>query len=122
MHFETNIEKAAKENIFFRKVLHTGKYSQLAVMSLAPGEDLGEEKNDSVDQIFFFIEGKGEAIIDRKATPVNPGDISFVPAGTVHNFRNSGLDCLKFCTIYSPPEHQNGAIHETKADAEGAQR
>lgn len=118
MSFETNIEKAAKENNYFRKVLYTGKHSQLVLMSLAPGEDIGEEKHEDVDQILFFVEGKGEAIIDGTATPVAQGDVSFVPAGTVHNFRNSGLDSLKLYTVYSPSEHPDGTVHTTKAEAE----
>jgi mannose-6-phosphate isomerase-like protein (cupin superfamily) len=118
MSFETNVEKAAKENNYFRKVLYTGKHSQLVLMSLAPGEDIGEEKHDDVDQILFFVEGKGEAIIDGTATPVGPGDVSFVPAGATHNFRNSGIDSLKLYTVYSPAEHPDGTAHATKAEAE----
>jgi mannose-6-phosphate isomerase-like protein (cupin superfamily) len=121
MSFQINIEKEAKENNFFRKVLYTGKNTQLVLMSLAPGEDIGEETHNTIDQIFYFVQGQGESIIKGEAKPFSVGDIVFVPAGTLHNFRNTGIDSLKLFTTYSPPNHPDKTVHETKEDAEKAE-
>lgn len=121
MSFQVNIEKEAKENNFFRKVLYTGKHAQLVLMSLAPGEDIGEETHDTVDQFFYFVQGNGESVIEGKASSFVTGDAIFVPAGTLHNFRNTGTEALKLFTTYSPPNHPDGTIHKTKEDAEKAE-
>ncbi|MFH1509859.1 MAG: cupin domain-containing protein [Candidatus Nealsonbacteria bacterium] len=121
MSFQVNIEKSAKENNFFRKVLYTGKNAQLVLMCLAPGEDIGEETHNTIDQFFYFVQGKGELVIKGKANPFSEGDAIFVPVGTLHNFRNTGTESLKLFTTYSPPNHPDGTIHETKEDAEKAE-
>lgn len=120
MPFHENISQLALENNNFRKVLHTGEYSQLVLMSIAPGEEIGEEVHD-VDQILFFVEGEGEAVIDGKTSPVNEGDVVFVPNSVRHNFKNTGSDDWKIYTVYSPPEHPEGTVHRTKEEAEAAE-
>jgi mannose-6-phosphate isomerase-like protein (cupin superfamily) len=115
--FQSNIKKLAKDNTFFRKVLYTGKQSQLVLMSLKPGEDIGEETHDKIDQIFYFVEGDGESVIEGKARPFREHEAVFVPAGTRHNIKNTGKEPLQLFTIYAPPAHPDGTIHKLKADA-----
>jgi mannose-6-phosphate isomerase-like protein (cupin superfamily) len=120
MHFHDNIKELAKENTNFRKVLYTGKYSQLVIMSIPPGGDIGEETHDDVDQVLFFVKGEGEAVINGEVKPVEKGQAVYVPAGTLHNFKNTGSEDLKLYTVYSPPEHPDGTIHKTKEEAEAS--
>ena len=120
MAFQTNLKELAKENIFFRKVVYTGKYSQLVLMSIPVGGEIGEETHPTVDQILFFVEGEGEAILEGKASPVEEHGVVFVPAGTLHNFKNTGDEDLKLYTVYSPPQHPDGTVHKTKEEAEAA--
>jgi mannose-6-phosphate isomerase-like protein (cupin superfamily) len=115
--FHGDIEKLAKENKNFRKVLYTAKKSQLVVMNLLPNEDIGMEVHKDVDQILFFVEGSGEAMVAGKTWKIKKGDVVFVPAGSQHNFINTGKTDLKIYTIYSPPEHPDGTIHKTKEEA-----
>lgn len=117
MFFQENIESLARANDNFRKVVHTGSYSQVVLMNVPVGEEIGEETHE-VDQILFFVEGEGEAIMDGETRLVEEGDLVFVPAGTRHNFRNTGTSDWKLYTIYSPPEHPENTIHKTKAEAE----
>jgi mannose-6-phosphate isomerase-like protein (cupin superfamily) len=116
-----DVVEMAKHNILFRKVLATGEHSQLVVMSLAPGEDIGEEVHADVDQVLVFVTGVGDAVIEGKRTPIGPGWLVQVPAGVRHNFVNTGPQDLRLYTVYSPPEHAPGTIHRTKADAEAAE-
>lgn len=115
--FHSDIKKLAKENDNFRKVLFTADHSQLVLMSIAPGEDIGEEVHTHIDQILYLVEGTGEAVIDGLESPFVEDEVVFVPAGTKHNFINKGDKALKLYTVYSPPEHADGTIHKTKADA-----
>jgi mannose-6-phosphate isomerase-like protein (cupin superfamily) len=116
--FVGKIEKDTKKNKDFRHVLYTGKYSQLVLMSLSPGEDIGEETHDDVDQFFRFEEGKGMVVIDGVENVVKDGYAVVVPAGARHNIINtSKKNDLRLYTIYSPPEHQDGTVRRTKADA-----
>ncbi|MDP3994192.1 MAG: cupin domain-containing protein [Candidatus Doudnabacteria bacterium] len=113
-----NIEKITLENENFRKVLYTAKHSQLVVMSLKPGEEIGEEIHD-LDQFLRIESGNGRAVLDGKETPISDGTAIIVPAGTRHNIINtSSSDRLKLYTIYSPPNHRDGTVHVIKADAE----
>lgn len=113
-----NIEKNTLENKNFRKVLYTGKNSQLVLMSILPGEDIGEEIHD-VDQFFRIEAGQGKAILDGVEHPIKDGDAIVVPAGAKHNIINISSDSnLKLYTIYSPPNHKDGITHVTKAEAE----
>ncbi|MEM2088471.1 MAG: cupin domain-containing protein [Thermoproteota archaeon] len=116
--FKTNIEKATLSNKYFRRVLYTGKHSQLVLMSLRPGEEIGEEVHETVDQFFRFEKGEGIVTIDGVKQKVTDGDAVLVPAGARHNVVNtSKKEELKLYTIYSPPEHQDGTIHKTRAEA-----
>ena len=116
--FWINIEKETKKNTDFRRVLYTGRFSQLVLMSLKPGEEIGEEVHDTVDQFFRFEEGEGVVIIDGVEHPVGDGNAIIVPSGARHNvINNSSKKNLRLYTIYSPPEHQDKVIRHTKADA-----
>ncbi len=117
MPFHKNIVNLAKENENFRQVVHTGKYSQLVLMVMQPGEDLGEEVHDSVDQSLIFVEGSGEAVIEGESSPIQAGDLVFVDAGTKHNFVNNGTVPLKLYTIYAPPNHPADRVQATKEEA-----
>ena len=116
--FKSNIEKDTLSNNNFRRVLYTGSKSQLVLMSLRPGEEIGEEVHETVDQFFRFEKGDGMVIIDKIKQTVGSGDAVIVPAGARHNVINTSktLD-LKLYTIYSPPEHQDGTVRKTKAEA-----
>lgn len=116
--FHGNIIQLTKENAFFRKVLYTGAYSQLVLMSIPERNDIGSEIHPETDQILYFVEGKGEAIMDKTVIPIEAGDAVFIPAGVEHNFRNTGSGDLKLYTTYSPSHHPDGTIHPTKLDAE----
>ena len=117
--FSTNIEEATLENSNFRKVLYTSKHSQLVLMSLKPGEDIGMEVHEENDQFFRFEKGQGKCIIDGNEYNVGEGVAVVVPTGAKHNIINtSKTDYLKLYTIYSPPHHKNGIIRATKEEAE----
>ncbi|MFA5613782.1 MAG: cupin domain-containing protein [Methanoculleus sp.] len=116
--FATNIEKDTVENTLFRKVLYTGKFSQLVLMCLKPGEEIGEEVHDDIDQFFRFEEGEGIVMIDGVNHVVEDGSAIIVPNGANHNVINtSKTELLKLYTIYSPPEHRDGVIHKTREEA-----
>jgi mannose-6-phosphate isomerase-like protein (cupin superfamily) len=116
--YVVEIEKETKKNTDFRRVLYTGKHSQLVLMSIEPGEEIGEETHDDVDQFFRFEEGEGKVIIDGVEHRVKDGNGVIVPAGARHNVINtSKLVNLKLYTIYSPPEHQDGVVRHTKKEA-----
>ena len=114
--YVSNIEQETVDNDFFRKVLYTGRNSQLVLMSIAPNEDIGDEIHD-LDQFIRVEKGTGKAILDGVVHDVSDGSAIVVPAGTRHNIVNTGPEALKLYTLYSPPEHKDGAIHVTKADA-----
>ena len=119
--FIADIEDQTEENRDFRRVVYTGPHMQLVLMSLAPGEELGEEVHETTDQFFRVEEGKGEVVIDGRETRVESDIAIIVPAGTRHNVRNTGHKPLRFYTLYAPPEHPDGTVHRTKADAERAE-
>ena len=112
-----NIHQLTRENTFFRKVIFTDKDCQGVVMSIRPGEDIGLETHHDVDQVLLFVKGSGQAVMGGKSSDFVAGDLANVPAGTEHNFINTGTEDLKVFTIYSPPEHPDGVVHKTKADA-----
>lgn len=116
--FVQDIESLAIENDKFRQVLYTGKKSQLVLMSLKPQEDIGAEIHQ-VDQFFRVEEGSGEAVLNGARTPIQAGFAVLVPAGVNHNIINTGSVPLKLYTLYAPPNHRDGVVHETRADAEG---
>jgi mannose-6-phosphate isomerase-like protein (cupin superfamily) len=115
--FVQSIEDMAKSNGDFRRVLYTAKHSQLVLMALNPGEEIGEEVH-KLDQFFRIEEGTGVAVLDGVRTAVKSGFAVLVPAGTSHNIINTGGAPLKLYTIYSPPNHRDGVVHPTRADAE----
>jgi len=119
--FIQDIENQAKENINFRKVIYTGKNSQLVLMSIPKGGDIGEETHETIDQILFFVDGEGEAILNEEIKTFEEDDVVFVPAGTKHNIINKGDEDLKLFTVYSPPAHLENTIHKTKEEAEKAE-
>jgi mannose-6-phosphate isomerase-like protein (cupin superfamily) len=119
--FVANLEEETRKNTDFRRVLYTGKHSQLVLMSLKPMEEIGAETHEDVDQFFRFEEGEGKVTIDGKEHTVKDGDGVIVPAGARHNVENSSKSKdLRLYTIYSPPEHQDGVVRHTKKEAMGS--
>jgi mannose-6-phosphate isomerase-like protein (cupin superfamily) len=117
------IEKVTEDNNFFRQVLFTGQYSQLVVMCLQGGEEIGNEVHPKVDQFFRIEEGDAKFVFNGKEEHmVGDGDAVVVPAGTYHNVINtSSTKPLKLYTIYSPPNHPDGTVHKSKAEADAAE-
>lgn len=116
--FVTNIEQETLENDDFRRVLYTAAHCQLVLMSLAAGEDIGEEVHD-VDQFIRIEEGEGKSILDGVERDLTDGSVVVIPAGVRHNIRNTSRDeSLKLYSLYAPPHHKDGTIHKTKAEAE----
>jgi len=113
-----DIEEATERNENFRQVLYTGKHLQLVLMTLQPGEEIGEETHDDVDQFFRFEEGEGEVMIDGVTHEVEADFAVIVPAGARHNVINTGDEPLRLYTLYGPPEHRDGVVHSTKAEAD----
>ncbi len=112
-----DIEGIATRNENFRKVLYTAQYCQLVVMALKPKEEIGAEVH-KLDQFFRVEQGTGEAVLDGVTTAIRAGYAVLVPAGTRHNIINSGVEPMKLYTIYSPPNHRDGVVHVTRADAD----
>ena len=118
-----SIEKKTLDNEFFRQVLFTGKYAQLVVMCLQPGEEIGNEVHAKVDQFFRIEQGEAAFVFNGKEKHlVKDGDAVTVPAGTYHNVINTSPTAkLKLYTLYSPPNHPDKTVHKTKAEAEKAE-
>jgi len=117
--FKSNIEVDTTNNTYFRKVLYTGAHSQLVLMTLQPGEEIGLEVHDDTDQFFRFEAGIGKVVIDDTTHDVADGDAVIVPAGAQHNVVNmSATETLHMYTIYSPAHHKDKTVHATKADEE----
>jgi mannose-6-phosphate isomerase-like protein (cupin superfamily) len=118
-----DIEKLTEKNDYFRQVLYTGKYAQLVVMCLQAGEEIGNEVHHTVDQFFRIEEGEAKFVFNgTEEHTAHAGDAVIVPAGTFHNVINSSSkEQLKLYTIYSPPNHPDGTVHKTKAEAEAAE-
>lgn len=116
-----DIAAAALRNPHFRQVLETSEHLQLVVMTVPPGEEIGTEVHDGIDQTLVVVGGSGAADLDDQTTTVGPGALVLVPAGTRHNVRNTGSDPLVLYTLYSPPEHAPGTVHRTKAEADAAE-
>ena len=116
--YHANIEKLTLDNENFRQVLYTAKHCQLVVMSLKPGEEIGEEIHNENDQFFRFEAGEGQALIDGNEYSVADGDVIIVPAGAKHNIINtSSTLSLKLYTMYLPAHHKDGVVHATKEQA-----
>lgn len=121
--FVGDIEKLTEKNNYFRQVLFTGKHTQLVVMCLQPGEEIGNEVHDTVDQFFRIEEGEARFVFSGgEEHLVHDGDAVVVPAGTFHNVINaSKVEALKLYTLYSPPNHPDGTVHKNKEEAEAAE-
>jgi mannose-6-phosphate isomerase-like protein (cupin superfamily) len=119
--FVDDIEELTENNKDFRRVLYTGKHLQLVLMSLKPGEEIGEEVHDTHDQFFRIEKGKGEVWIDGEKTKVKADFAIIVPAGARHNVINTDDKALRLYTLYSPPEHRDGIVRATKAEAEASE-
>ena len=121
MAFHEDIQERARSNTFFREVVATGPHSQVVLMSLPPGGEIGEEVHDEIDQVLVFVDGEGATVLEGESSPVSAGHLVHVPAGTQHNVVNQGDGDLKLYTVYAPPEHAPGTIHRTKAEADAAE-
>lgn len=117
MPFNKNIVELVKKNSNFRQEVVTGKHSQVVIMSIAVGEDIGLEVH-KVDQIIIVVEGQGKAILNGESSDIAANHLIFVPAGTQHNFANIGNSALKLYTVYAPAQHKPGTVQKTKADYE----
>jgi len=122
--FVGHIEKLTEKNKYFRQVLFTGKYTQLVVMCLQPGEEIGNEIHPAVDQFFRIEQGEAKFVLNGKEEHVvGKNEAAIVPAGTYHNVINTSKTTrLKLYTVYSPPNHPAGTVHKTKAEAEAAEK
>jgi len=119
--FVDDMEELSDRNTDFRRVLYTAGRMQLVLMTLQPGEDIGEETHADIDQFFRVQEGEGEIWIDGAMSRIDSDAAMIVPAGALHNVKNSGVEPLKLFTVYAPPAHPDGTVHATKADAEAAE-
>lgn len=118
-HF--TIATAAEQSADFRRVLWTGEHSQLVIMTIPPGGEIGQEVHEGIDQILTFVSGTGEAVVDGEKQSVVAGDLVVVPSGVEHNFVNTGPNPLVLYTVYSPPEHADGAVHATREEGDAAE-
>ena len=118
-HF--TIATVAEQSADFRRVLWTGEHTQLVIMTIPPGGEIGEEVHEENDQLLVFVDGEAEAVLDGRSSTVGPNDLVLVPAGTRHNFINTGDGPLRLVTVYAPPEHAPGTVHQTRAEADAAE-
>jgi mannose-6-phosphate isomerase-like protein (cupin superfamily) len=118
--FVGDIEDLTEDNSDFRRVLYTGKNLQLVLMAIQPGEEIGEETHADRDQFFRIEKGKGEVVINGQRSKLKSDVAIIVPAGARHNIMNTGDKPLRLYTLYSPPQHRDGTLQPTKADAEAA--
>ena len=118
MSYHTNITAAANANEFFRQVVNTGAKSQLVLMSIPPGGDIGAEVHAHVEQTLVVVSGSGESEVDGVKQPLVTGDALVVTPGAKHNIINTGQVPLKLYTVYAPPNHLDSRVHKTKAEAE----
>jgi mannose-6-phosphate isomerase-like protein (cupin superfamily) len=116
-----DIEALTRGNDDFRREVATAEHSQVVLMTIPPGEEIGEEVHEGIDQLLVFVEGAAEAILEGESSPMQAGQAVLVPAGTRHNFRNMGDSPLRLWTVYAPPEHPPGTVHPTKAEADAAE-
>lgn len=114
--YVSDVKHAAKQNTHFRAVLFTGATSQLVLMSLMPGEEIGTEVHQA-DQILYAVDGEGVSILDGSRRPLKKGGVVCVPAGVEHNIINTDAEPMKLFTVYAPPQHAPGTVHPTKADS-----
>ena len=115
------IAVVAEKSADFRRVLWTGRHTQLVVMTIPPGGEIGDEVHEDNDQILTFVSGIGRADVAGETREVQTGDVVVVPAGTQHNFVNDGPNPLVLYTVYGPPDHADGTVHRTKEEADAAE-
>jgi len=115
------IATVAEQSADFRRVLWTGQHAQLVIMTIPPNGEIGEEVHENVDQLLTFVSGTGRAEVNGESQDIAQGELVAVPAGAKHNFVNTGPNPLVLYTVYGPPEHADGAVHHTKAEAEQAE-
>ena len=115
------IATEAEKSPDFRRVLWTGEHTQLVIMTIPPGGEIGQEVHEENDQILTFVSGVGEALVAGETRAVSAGDLVVVPAGTEHNFTNTGPNPLVLYTVYGPPDHAPGTVHRTKEEADAAE-
>jgi mannose-6-phosphate isomerase-like protein (cupin superfamily) len=118
--FNKDMVDVASKNTFFQKEVYLDENTQIVMMSIEPGEDIGEETHDG-DQTTFFVSGEGQAVIDGHHTKVTANHVVIIPKGAKHNIINKGEEPLKLFSIYAPPAEDPGVSHKTKADAEAAE-
>jgi mannose-6-phosphate isomerase-like protein (cupin superfamily) len=118
-HFE--IATVAEQSADFRRVLWTGRHTQLVIMTIPAGGEIGGEVHEENDQILSFVSGIGKAVVEGEERQVKAGDVVVVPAGTEHNFLNDGPNPLVLYTVYGPPDHADGVVHRTKEEADAAE-
>jgi mannose-6-phosphate isomerase-like protein (cupin superfamily) len=115
-----DIQSLALANDDFRRELTTAEHSQVVLMTIPPGGEIGEEVHEGIDQLLVFL-GEAEGVLEGRSFPVRETQLVVVPAGTRHNFKNTGDEPLRLWTVYAPPEHEPGTIHRTKAEADEAE-
>ncbi len=116
-----DIFQLARENEDFRREVATAEQSQVVLMTIPPGGEIGEEVHGGIDQILLFVEGEAEALVGDEKRRVGPDELVLVPGGTRHNFVNTGKWPLRLVTVYTPPEHDPGTVHRTKDEADAAE-
>lgn len=116
--YRGDIVKETQINTNFRRVIFTGNNSQLVVMNIPPGGEVGEETHVYTEQTIFFLSGVGEGMFNGEQFPVGPGDVMVVVSGTKHNIKNTGTEDLKLYTVYAPPNHIDGRVHRTMAESD----
>ncbi len=119
--YHANVVQLARESNLYRRVLFTGAKSQLVTMSIAPGDDIGEETHEHVEQTIVCVSGSGRLFLNGIPSRFGPGDAVVIVPGTRHDIRNVGTAPLRLYTIYTPPNHIDQRVHATKADAEADQ-
>lgn len=120
--YADDVIRQAEENENFRQVLFTTELSQLVLMAIPAGEEIGEEVHEDIDQVLAFVAGEGRAVIESQELTVRAGSVVVVPSGTRHNFIATSDQPLKLYTVYTPPEHPDGTIHRTKEEADEYER
>ena len=118
---DIDIVQLARSNDAFRREVATGEHSQIVVMTIPPGGEIGEEVHEKNDQLLVFVDGQADAVLDGRTSKVTPDDLVLVPAGTRHNVVNTGDGPLRLVTVDAPPEHAPGTVHQTKAEADAAE-
>jgi mannose-6-phosphate isomerase-like protein (cupin superfamily) len=118
---QLDIVELAKGNDAFRREVATSRHSQVVVMTVPPGEEIGEEVHEETDQLLVIVEGECQAVLEGRTSQVGPNQLVLVQAGTRHNFVNTGPAPLRLVTVYAPPEHPPGTVHRTKAEADAAE-